>query len=116
MNSNKYLETVARPFWNKACEIYPKLKSFVMPSIHLDGRIKKNLAYNWQEREQIRISKRFYQVNKELYKSDIIGHEIAHQIVFNLFGPVSDDHGGEWIEVMLALDLNPLTHYEVNYD
>lgn len=112
IKSDKLLEQIAKPIWNKYQGIYSELKSFEMPVLRFDGRIKV-LAYSYHELNLIRVSRAWWPNNIELYKSDIIPHELAHQIVFNLYGEVDDPHGFIWQTVMLDFGINPLITYEV---
>lgn len=111
MKSDPKLAEILKPIWNKYCGIYPELKSFEMPVIRLDGRLKM-LAYNYPELNVIRVSKYWYPANKALYASDILPHELAHQIDFILNGDQEESHNANWELIMLDYGIEPLTTYE----
>lgn len=84
-----------------------------MPIFRFDSRLKKVFAYAYVNSNVIRISKDWWNKERDLYCSDIIAHEIAHQIEFNLMGELSQDvHGPIWQEIMHNYGIEPLTHYE----
>ncbi len=113
LKSDPVLQDIAKPIWNKFLGIYPQLKKFEMPVLRFDGRIKV-LAYSYYKTNVIRISKGWWINNSELFITDIIPHEIAHQIDYYLHGDSEADvHSALWQEIMRNYGIEPLTHYEV---
>lgn len=100
MKSDPTLEVIAKPIWDKYCDIYPKLKSFPMPVIRFDGRLTKTAGLCWDYKNYIQISRKLFAAEQEYFITEIIPHEIAHQVAFDLWGESEDLHSRFWIKAM----------------
>lgn len=114
MKSDQQLAEILKSIWNKYCGIYPELKSFEMPVIRFDARIKKVWAYSYPSLNVIRISFHGFKDNAQEYISDIIPHEAAHQIDHNVNGEPKEDHNENWAGIMIAFGIQPKTIYYGN--
>lgn len=109
------LQTRLESLWADYCETFPKLAKFDCPTIEISPRLRVNLATNTSEYNLVRVAKRYYESNIDLYWGEIIPHELAHQIDYNLnsWGYRENHHRESWVNIMLALDKAPLLAYEV---
>ena len=59
----------------------------------------------------IKYNERLFLENSQAFVDDTVPHEVAHIIVFQLFGPQVAGHGKEWKDVMKALGKAPSTYH-----
>lgn len=115
--------------WDEFCEIYPKLCKFDPPKVRIDKRIKKALALNYWWKNTVRINAREFEKNIELFIAEILPHELAHQVHYNLHPKAvlrsvektvakkakktdkHATHGLVWREIMLSYGLFPYETY-----
>lgn len=55
------------------------------------------------QRNEVRFNYYMYQQNPDLFVEQVVPHEIAHLVVFNLYGANVRPHGAEWKQIMLGL-------------
>lgn len=101
---------VAQEFWGLLQVAYPELGGKPCPNVKMSSRMISTLGYAYFETNEIRLSTSLYAKNKELYHSDIIGHELAHIAAYILFGDYK--HGKGWKDCMKAINLRPLVTYK----
>ena len=63
---------------------------------------------------RITLSPTLLKENSTNFINQIVGHEIAHLITFNLYGQFIKPHGKHWKSVMLNLNLNPARCHDYN--
>lgn len=97
--SDKMLEEIAKPIWNEYCRIYPKLKSFEMPVIRFDGRLTKVAGLNYDTENLIKIPTKLFNKDALYYTENIIPHELAHQVRYNLYGYTEEQHCRFWLKI-----------------
>lgn len=76
-------------------------QAFPMPKVSYDVRgMKAGVAYLQQN--EIKINRTLLLENPEEFIRQVVPHELAHLIVYQLFGRVKP-HGEEWQKVMIEL-------------
>lgn len=101
------LEEIVFGIWNEFKAVYPALESFPIPKAIFNYRLKTTAGQNSSEINQIEINPKMYMGNRRYFIKSIIPHEIAHQVVCNLYGNVGDFHGPEWQIVMIDYGIDP---------
>jgi predicted SprT family Zn-dependent metalloprotease len=110
------INEIAQSIWDAYCEIYPQLVKFDCPTIKLCNRLTKTIGkcYYWENR--IHLGNKFFVRNRAIMLSDILPHEIAHQVSYCLYGAEKQGkecHGIEWQEIMLSYGLFPHVTYAI---
>lgn len=103
--------------WQEFCEIYPKLVRFDPPKMVLCNRLTRTIGKNYYWENRIHLANKFFNRNEKFMLAEILPHELAHQIHFNLYGQDSvtqDCHGKEWAEIMLSYGLFPHITYNIS--
>ena len=73
-------------------------------AVGLRGRAAGQACYTSLD---IKYNERLFLENSQKFVDDTVPHEVAHIIVFQLFGPNVAGHGKEWKDVMQALGKAP---------
>lgn len=60
----------------------------------------------------IKYNERLFLENSQEFVNDVVPHEVAHIIVYQLYGPKTPGHGKEWKSVMKALGKIPSTYHQ----
>ncbi len=114
------LDEIALVIWGEFVTLYPTLELFKCPIIRLDGRLKAALAYSYYGTGIIRLKRSSYNAFKPVFVSDIIPHEIAHQVDFMLHGEPPDadfaidgGHRPTWISIMERYGIQPNLEYDI---
>lgn len=89
--------------WTKFQRIY-SLKGR-MPAIKLNRRLKTTAGRCSITERWIDLSVDMMRENLESFKTEIIPHEVAHQVAFDLYK--DEGHGMHWKSVMIAYGLDP---------
>jgi len=86
-------------------------KKLTCPDMQFNQR-GKVAASALLQKNIIRINPSLYQSNPEYYFSDVIGHELAHIFVHQLYRRRVKPHGSEWQHMMIEVfNLSPkVTH------
>ena len=101
--------------WREFCRIYPQLQKFKMPQIKLNGRFTKTAANCEVEHNIINIGTKFLIQHNQRIMQEIIPHEIAHQVDFNLNGLPKGNrwHGANWQVIMQDYGLEPKPYHNM---
>ena len=78
------------------------------------------------QRNELRFNPKLYRANQEPFLGEVVPHEVAHLLVYQLYGAGTKPHGKEWRTVMVQLfclapkvthsfDLAPLNETTVLY-
>ena len=102
--------------WQEFCEIYPRMVRFNPPKIVLCNRLTRTLGkcYYWENR--IHLANKVLVKNVDVYMTDILPHEIAHQVSYNIYGEEKQGrkcHGLEWREIMFSYGIFPNVTYKM---
>jgi len=83
------------------------------PAIVLNGRLTRTLGRAWVDSNPqiIDLSVKNMLTNLNLYRSDIIAHELAHIVAYNLFR--DEGHGKAWKQIMVTIGLTPRLSYSL---
>lgn len=100
------LQSLANDAWGILCECYPKVTSYDPPKIVLCGRLSRSAGLCFYTLNQIKISLKHYIYHQEYIINQVLPHELAHQVQFNLYGSramkAENGHGKEWRDIMAA--------------
>lgn len=107
----------ARRIWLAYAGIYSKLQKYPTPKIVLCNRLTKTIGkcYYWENR--IHLANKFFPRNLNIMLSDILPHEIAHQVSYNLYGEAEQErkaHGIKWQEIMFSYGIFPHVTYDIS--
>ena len=109
------VEKTVEIMWGEFAEIYPTLIRYDPPKIVLCNRLTRTIGkcYYWENR--IHLSNKHLMKHKRKMLSDVIPHELAHQIDYNLNPDSLPDnpHGLTWAEIMLSYGLFPHLTYNI---
>jgi predicted SprT family Zn-dependent metalloprotease len=114
------LEIIKNQVWTKYTGIFPAMKKFVVPSIIFNNRLKTCAGYCLVASNVIHINTRMFIANKPTFISDIIPHEIAHQIDFNIkqYDLESSKripwHGKHWQMIMIKYGIEPNMYHNLD--
>lgn len=108
------VQVYGQKHWNRFCSIYPELKEFPIPILELNGRFTRTAGMCMQRINTIELAYKLFAVDGPLMLHDVLAHEIAHQVDYNLFGESEKrcGHGKRWVSIMKAYGLKPLKAYE----
>ncbi len=70
-----------------------------MPILRFDGRIKKMAGGCHEFDNKIVIATKLFNVDSAYFIENIIPHEIAHQVRFNLYGYTEEQHCRFWLRI-----------------
>ena len=76
--------------------------SISVPNIKLNQR-GRAAGTAYLQRNEVRFNYYMYCQNSERFIENVVPHEIAHLVVFNLYGLTTKPHGDEWQQVMQRL-------------
>lgn len=100
-----FADAAARVIWAKLVKMYsPKLRTNI-PEIRLNNRFKSTGGVCKTDIRVIELSTEMFWYNQEEYLTEIIPHEIIHQVDFDLTGNCG--HGPTWKEIMRDYGLPP---------
>lgn len=92
-------------------------RSFVFPDIYYDLRgVKAGVAY--LRKNEIKFNRTLLLENPEEFIKQVVPHELAHLIVYQVFGRVKP-HGKEWQSVMedlFQLPAETCHQFDVSYE
>ncbi len=103
----------AAKVWDIYCEIYPQLVKYDPPKIVLNGRFTKTAGNCEVENNVINLGVKFFAKHYDRMMHEIIPHEIAHQIDYNLNGIPKRWHGANWQVIMSDYGLEPRTYHNM---
>ncbi|QLB12555.1 SprT protein [Bisgaardia hudsonensis] len=84
----------------KQAEIYFN-RTFTMPTVSYEIRgVKAGVAY--LQKNEIRLNRTLLQENTQSFINEVVPHELAHLLVYQVFGKVQP-HGKEWKSIMLNI-------------
>ena len=111
------LEKTTDRIWGEFCEIYPLLIRHNPPDILLNSRYKRTIASCTPTENKIEMAARYLATNPVLMYTEILPHEIAHQIHYILEGEASwlnqKNHGKQWRKIMLDYGAEPKRAYQI---
>ena len=77
-------------------------RSFKRPSVNLKLRgSKAGVAY--LQANELRFNAELYQNNREDFLRQVVAHEVAHLLVFQMHGRSAQAHGAQWAQLMSGL-------------
>jgi predicted SprT family Zn-dependent metalloprotease len=91
--------------WARFQSLYPKLRKFQSPTIIINNRFKTCGGVCKADERVIEYSAEMYFYNQEEYYKNIMPHENAHQVEWDLLG--TSGHGPAWKEIMRAYGCEP---------
>lgn len=95
----------AGPFiWAKFVKIYPKLKT-QCPGFRLNDRLKTTGGRVKCDERIVELSPELYYYNLNAFHFQIIPHELAHIVDYDLTGNLG--HGPTWKKIMIAYGIPP---------
>lgn len=103
--------------WEALCEIHPRLCTFDVPEVRLNGRMWRTAGQAFQEYGYITISPKFYDAGfKTRMNKVVLPHELIHMADFYLFGFGEKEcgHGKNWQMLMLQYGLEPEPFHTMN--
>ena len=101
----------ANHWWAKYKGIYRLTKP--MPTFKLNKRLKTTAGRNFWVERVVDLSMELYQEYPQEFHQDIIPHELAHQVTYDVYGECRQAHGTEWKSVMSAVGLTPSTYHSM---
>lgn len=111
MNTS-YLADVAEfqinKWWNIIRRIYAD-HNLEKPAFNINKRLKVRLGYACLNNNTISLSAQNFWEYTELFCTDIIAHELAHIVAYQIHGDTG--HGIGWQMVMQNLGLTPILEY-----
>lgn len=104
-NLNRYTDLL----WGEYAETYPQIIRLNPPKIILNARLRTTAGCCDIEKNTIELATRFFTRNREAMFNQILPHEIAHQIDYNLNGLPKNNrwHHAAWVEIMVNLGQRP---------
>lgn len=101
--------------WAEYCRIYPQLLKYTQPEIRLNARFSKTAGNCEVEHNIINLGLKFFAKHYDRMMFEIIPHEIAHQIDYNLHGLPQGNrwHGKTWQNIMIRYGLEPKTYHDM---
>lgn len=101
----------AASVWDTFIEIYPRLVKFDCPKIILCGRLSRSGGLCFYTLNKIKVSLKYYLFFGHGPLMDVIIHELAHQVDYNLNGPdnmkAENGHGINWQNIMIKYGAKP---------
>ena len=105
------LQAKAHRIWDKFTRSFPKLRDFVCPTILLNGRYTRSAGMCYYEQNRIDISLKYFLFHENIVSNDILIHELAHQVQYNIYGKKAmkalNGHGIEWQNIMKIYGAKP---------
>ena len=114
----QYLSGIAHKHWTKFKILYPELQHFEMPQIVLNNRLSATAGLSYQKSNRVELCTKFF-FHSDAYTTimihEIIPHELAHQIDYNLFGECKEKggHGKNWSAIMQRFGLAPKRYHRM---
>ncbi len=105
-------DETAEAWWRELRRHYPSIQKSP-PTMVLNGRLTRTLGRAWVDSNPqiIDLSIKNMLTNINLYRSDIIPHELAHLVAFTVYGDTG--HGKAWKQIMVDLGLTPRLSYRL---
>lgn len=112
---NSIVQHEAGKIWVRYTKLYSGLLNFSMPEIKLNGRLTKTAGRCFMESNFIDLGTKFFDKHHRRMLGEILVHEIAHQIDYNLNGIPAGNrwHGRNWQKIMLAYGVDPVTYHDM---
>jgi predicted SprT family Zn-dependent metalloprotease len=106
--TEQYLNKLAETLWAEYCEVFPKLVKFDCPKIILNSRLSSTAGRCFASQNYIDLATKLFTRNRDAMLREILPHEIAHQIDYNLNGePNGKWHRESWKIVMVKIGQSP---------
>lgn len=113
----KSLQDRAILLWAKFTRSHPRLAVFECPKIVLNGRYTRSAGMSFYTLNRIDISLKFFIFHETIIKNEILVHELAHQVQYNLYGEkamkANNGHGVEWQNIMKIHGAKPDRYHEL---
>jgi hypothetical protein len=112
---NAEIQAEATKIWVRYTNIYIGLAGFQKPTIKLNGRLTKTAGRCFMETNYIDLGTKFFERNYARMFEEILVHEIAHQVDYNLNGAPKGNrwHGRTWQQIMLNYGAVPNTYHDM---
>ena len=112
---NATIQAQATKIWVRYTNIYTRLALFPMPVIKLNNRLTKTAGRCFMEANVIDLGTKFFNNNYDRMIAEIMVHEIAHQVDYNLNGVPAGNrwHGKTWQDIMLNYGVEPNTYHDM---
>jgi len=112
---NATIQAQATKIWVRYTNIYSGLLNFDQPIIKLNGRLTKTAGRCFMEANYIDLGTKFFNAHYDRMLGEILIHEIAHQVDYNLNGVPAGNrwHGRTWQKIMLAYGVDPVTYHDM---
>ena len=112
---NDIVQIEAGKIWVRYTKIYSGLARFEKPTIKLNGRLTKTAGRCFMESNYIDLGTKFMLAHYDRMIGEIMVHEIAHQVDYNLNGVPEGNrwHGRNWQKIMLAYGVDPVTYHDM---
>jgi predicted SprT family Zn-dependent metalloprotease len=91
--------------WHTLSQVYD-LADKRMPRINLNRRLKTTAGNCQLLLRVVNLSVEIFEHNPQGIVSEIVPHEVAHMVAYDVFGDTA--HGEGWQSVMFALGLEPV--------
>lgn len=109
------VQGTAGVLWAEYCGIFTTLRVYPCPKIILNNRFTKTAGCCYQDQNIIHIATKFLEKYPHNILTEILPHELAHQIDFNLYG-LSEKrcgHGIHWQRIMITIGLEPSKYHSL---
>jgi predicted SprT family Zn-dependent metalloprotease len=115
---NRKLEIInnlACELWDYYIEVYPELITYDAPIIEFNNRFTATAGMCYWHENRIELGYKFFSRNSDAMLKEILPHELAHQIDYNLNGPSSENsgHGETWASIMENIGLPAKRYHQL---
>jgi predicted SprT family Zn-dependent metalloprotease len=99
------IQAIADTIWQDSIKLFPKLKKFTCPTIIINNRLKKTIAYNRSETNEIHLARVYLNKYYDRMVTEILCHELAHEIDWLLNGWAEGDkhHRKSWQNILVKM-------------
>lgn len=109
-----HAENIRNRHWMHFYSIFAELGNNIgrLPEIKLNNRLRTTGARCFYDKRIIDLNTAMFRENYVTYETEIIPHELAHQIAWDIFG--DKGHGKPWKWVMVKIGLEPNRCHNMN--
>ena len=115
---NKTLQLKANALWLSYAQILPRLAKFECPTISINNRTYRMAGKCIVGDNEIQLSGKLLAIHYDRMLSEILPHELIHQIDYNLNKKVwtmRNAHSTRWVEIGIKLGVSLTTYHTLEY-